>query len=404
MGKTVTKTRSDKQILKKHVSAIHIGAKLTLLQRKLVNALLYNAYETLLTDQDHVINTRLLCEMIGFDSKNVTYLKNALKGLMETVVEFDVMEDDGKQSWEAMVLLPYAKIQGGTCTYRYEKALAEKLYHPDVYSKINLSVLRDMKSAHLKRDVILPAMKEVNAVSNIQIELRTMRTGRSVSAVQFTVTPNLQTALLGIEEEDDISLSKAYAALREEGISKTLARSWVIDLGEAYVLEKLALTRSQDAYGKIKSSRSGFLKAAIEGNYQNLEAQKRQEKMAADKKREEKLRQERELERLNADYRELEGQYREYCYSTILAGFDALSQEEQHECSTEFTKRLKHSLEQKEFRENGWKSRLVLPLAREFWSERSLELQPFDQFVEDQGGPSPNALKTKINELEAIIK
>jgi len=72
MGKTVTKTRADKQILKKHVSAIHIGAKLTLLQRKLVNALLYNAYETLLTDQDHVINTRLLCEMIGFDSKNVT--------------------------------------------------------------------------------------------------------------------------------------------------------------------------------------------------------------------------------------------------------------------------------------------------------------------------------------------
>ncbi len=33
-------------------------------------------------------------------------------------------------------------------TYRYERALAEKLYHPDVYSKINLSVLREMNSAH----------------------------------------------------------------------------------------------------------------------------------------------------------------------------------------------------------------------------------------------------------------
>jgi len=288
--------------------------------------------------------------------------------------------------------------------HRYLGSGQTAVWELEVFRKLMALENRYQEFKFLKRDVILPAMKEVNAVSNIQIELRTMRTGRSVSAVQFTVTPNLQTALLGIEEEDDVSLSKAYAALREEGISKTLARSWVIDLGEAYVLEKLALTRSQDAYGKIKSSRSGFLKAAIEGNYQNLEAQKRQEKMAADKKREEKLRQERELERLNADYRELEGQYREYCYSTILAGFDALSQEEQHECSTEFTKRLKHTLEQKEFRENGWKSRLVLPLAREFWSERSLELQPFDQFVEDQGGPSPNALKTKINELEAISK
>ena len=112
MSRELKKPSKNNQILKKHVAAIHIGAKLSLLQRKLVNALLYNAYDGLLTAQEHHISASVLCEMIGFDSKNIGYLKEALKGLMETVVEFDVLEDDGQRSWEAMVLLPYARIKG----------------------------------------------------------------------------------------------------------------------------------------------------------------------------------------------------------------------------------------------------------------------------------------------------
>ena len=66
-----------KTIIKKNVSAIHINAKLSLLQRKLVNALLYNAYDSLLTSDNHSVNVALLSEMIGFDSKNIAYLKQA---------------------------------------------------------------------------------------------------------------------------------------------------------------------------------------------------------------------------------------------------------------------------------------------------------------------------------------
>ena len=56
MQETTKKPIQNKQILKKHVSAIHIGAKLSLLQRKLVNALLYNAYDELLTAREHSIS------------------------------------------------------------------------------------------------------------------------------------------------------------------------------------------------------------------------------------------------------------------------------------------------------------------------------------------------------------
>ena len=130
-----------KTIIKKNVSAIHINAKLSLLQRKLVNALLYNAYDSLLTSDNHSVNVALLSEMIGFDSKNIAYLKQALKGMVETSVEWDILEDDGSQTWEVVSLFSSAKIRKGVCSYRYDRSLAEKLYHPDVYSKINLKTL-----------------------------------------------------------------------------------------------------------------------------------------------------------------------------------------------------------------------------------------------------------------------
>ena len=352
MRSEIKRPNKNNQILKKHVAAIHIGAKLSLLQRKLVNALLYNAYDQLLTGKEHHISASVLCEMIGFDSKNIGYLKGALKGLMETVVEFDVLEEDGERSWEAMVLLPYAKIKGGTCTYRYEHALAEKLYHPDVYSKINLSVLREMNSAHalvlyencyrfegightawwdievfrklmavdmtpsykpfkaLNRNVIQPAMKEVNKLSNIQIEMETRMKGRTVTGLRFIVRPNAQLSLVGMDTEDEITDRSAYKALLAQGISKTLARAWVIEYDEEYIFDKLDLAGNEAARGKIKSSKAGFLKSAIEEDYHNENAEKKKAQSVAQSAKQTREKLERKREALRTAQREAETAYR----------------------------------------------------------------------------------------------
>lgn len=443
MALPAKKPSKDKQVLKKHVAAIHIGAKLSLLQRKLVNALLYNAYEGLLTQKEHSINTRVLCEMIGFDSKNVSYLKASLKGLMETVVEFDVMEDDGEQSWEAMVLLPYAKIKGGTCTYRYERALAEKLYHPDVYSKINLSVLRDMKSSHslvlyenchrylgagqtaiweldvfrklmsveerykefkvLRRDVIIPAMKEVNQVSNINLELVTIRKGRLVSALQFIVKPNIQLSLIGMEEEDDITETKAYQALVAEGISKTLARAWVIEHEEAYIFEKLELANSQATSGKIRSSKTGFLKSAIEEDFHSEVAVKKQQLEAVEKVRLTKRQKEVELEQLKGALKTLETSYRQVCVFAVQEAFSGLSEAEQDVVSTEFQRGLTSRIYTDDFKKKGWQSPLIFTDVQSFWQSRGVKLPSPVEFATKKGSQEPEILKTRIKELEIEI-
>ena len=437
---------TDNQILKKHVAAIHIGAKLSLLQRKLVNALLYNAYDGLLTAQEHHISATVLCEMIGFDSKNISYLKGALKGLMETVVEFDVLEEDGERSWEAMVLLPYAKIKGGTCTYRYERALAEKLYHPDVYSKINLSVLREMNSAHalvlyencyrfegightawwdievfrklmavdtmasykafkaLNRNVIQPAMKEVNKLSNIQVEMETRMKGRSVTGLRFTISPNAQQSLVGMEAEDEITEGRAYKALVGEGISKTLARAWVLEYDEQYIFEKLDLAANQVVGGKIKSSKAGFLKSAIEEDYHNENAQKQKQLAVVQTAKTEHQKLERQLEALKEAHREVETSYWQICSKVIEEAFQALPELQRDAVSAEFQLGLGSRIYVDAFKKNGWKDRLNATEVKTFWEARGLGLPSPTEWAQKIGSVEPNALKAKIEELEEKIK
>src|SRR6056297_1355521 len=446
MSAQTKKASKDNQILKKHVAAIHIGAKLSLLQRKLVNALLYNAYDQLLTSQEHHISASVLCEMIGIDSKNISYLKGALKGLMETVVEFDVLEEDGERSWEAMVLLPYAKIKGGTCTYRYERALAEKLYHPDVYSKINLSVLREMNSAHalvlyencyrfegightawwdvdvfrklmgvdamssykpfkaLNRNVIQPAMKEVNKLSNIQIEMETRMKGRSVTGLRFIVRPNRQLSLVGMETEDDITRMPAYQALLAEGISKTLARAWVLEYDEEYIFDKLDLAGSEAAKGKIKSSKAGFLKAAVEQDFHNEGAAKKKALEAAQEAKAARQKLEGELEALKKAARDAESDYRNSCVEIIEEAFQELPEGQREAVTAEFQLTLGSTIYVNAFKKGGWKDRLTFPDIKKFWEARGLALPSPAEWAQKNGSQEPDALKAQIEELEKQLK
>ena len=439
------KQNKNKQILKKHVAAIHIGAKLSLLQRKLVNALLYNAYDQLLTAREHQINASVLCEMIGFDSNNIAYLKASLKGLMETVVEFDVLEDDGERSWEAMVLLPYAKLKGGVCTYRYERALAEKLYHPDVYSKINLSVLREMNSAHalvlyencyryvdiahtpwwdvdmfrklmsvdqmisykqfklLNRAVIQPAIKEVNELSNIQLELETKRKGRTVTGLRFIIRPNRQLSLVGMDAEDEVTDLPAYKALTAVGVSKALARLWALEHDEEYIFDKLDLANQQEASGRIKVSKVGFLKSAIDEGYHNENAQKQKNLEVAQAAKAERAQLERQLTALKAAQKRADTLYRQSCAKMIGEAFQALPEAQREAVSSEFQLSLGSRIYVDAFKKGGWKDVLNFPEIRKFWEVRGLSLPSPAEWAQKNGSREPQALKAQIEELEESL-
>ena len=348
----------------------------------------------------------------------------------------------GKLATEPSGMLSEASIYEGVCTYSYPPSLAEKLYHPDIYSKINLSVVRDMRSAHalvlyencyrfidlghtpwwdvetfrkimsiedvqsyqefksLNRNVIKPAVAEVNKLSNIQVELETRQKGRTVTGLRFLLKPNPQLSLIGMDEEDEVSQSKAYKALVQEGISKTLARSWALEHPEDYILSKVELARVQAASGKITSSKAGFLKAAIQEDYRSALDVERERQRSIDEARAQKRMKEAELEELRENLRTLEATYRVQCTQLIEKAFQVLPEDERKEVLASFEETLATRLFVTEFRKRGWDTRATFPDALRFWQARGTPLPAFEQFAATQTTKTPDSMRARIAELE----
>src|SRR3990167_41932 len=127
--------------LKKHVAVIHSNNKLTLLQRKIANALLYNAYPNLLKYDEHVIHITNLCQLIGFDSKDFKMIKRELVKLLSTVLEWNLVDGDRLDTdgvWNASAIIADASIDRAVCTYSYSNKMKNLLYRPSVYGKLNM--------------------------------------------------------------------------------------------------------------------------------------------------------------------------------------------------------------------------------------------------------------------------
>ena len=136
--------------LKKHINTIHCSNNLSLVQRKLFNALLFNAYPDLPHKQRFEISSRKLCELIGYKSKDTGKLKSALLGLITTAIEWGVIECATAQQtkWKASAILTSAEFSGGLCSYEYSQLMKDFLYQPEIYGRISVLLLSKFKSSY----------------------------------------------------------------------------------------------------------------------------------------------------------------------------------------------------------------------------------------------------------------
>jgi len=79
----------DRTELIKHTAAIHIKSDLSLIDRKVMNILLKNAYETLDTSRYHSIRLNEIRNLIGWTGKNYSSLKKSLSKLVSTKIEWN---------------------------------------------------------------------------------------------------------------------------------------------------------------------------------------------------------------------------------------------------------------------------------------------------------------------------
>jgi hypothetical protein len=97
----------DKTEVIKHSAAIQIQNSITLLQRRAWNILLAHAYEELPTAEEHHISIPELTGALGYTSRNDVHLREALIGLMTTVLEWNLIGKDNAQIWGATTLIAH---------------------------------------------------------------------------------------------------------------------------------------------------------------------------------------------------------------------------------------------------------------------------------------------------------
>jgi plasmid replication initiation protein len=328
--------------LKKHVAAIHSSNKLSLVQRKIANALLFNAYDELLAKEEHQIHIRTLCNLIGYDSNDYKTIKKALVNLLSTVIEWNLVDGnklDKEGVWNASSIIADASIDGAVCTYSYSNKMKKLLYTPELYGRLNMVVQAKFQSSYglalyencvryqnieqtpwfdiaqfrklmgiedgkyaifrdFKRRVLDKAIEEVNKYSNLYVTPKVQKQGRQVVAIQFVIKHAKELSQPVDEREDSVPLSQQ---LKDHfSFSKHQIEDTMTNFDEKYILEKISIVESSASFvkGKINNV-AKYLLSALEEDYQPTKSSKdrlrskktdtaKPEKLETTKKRDEK--------------------------------------------------------------------------------------------------------------------
>ena len=334
--------------------AIQIQSRISLLQRRAWNVLLANAYNELPDKDIHSVSIVELAAKLGFGDGNQEYLKEVLKSIVDCKVEWNLLNKDNKQVWGIAGLLASVEIEEGICSYEFPKPLRLKLHNPRVYAKLNLRLQNQFRSRYalvlwevcfdyfdtdrdqgetpfiplevfkslmglekdeypvfkvLNRDLIKPAIKEINALTDYHVEVEHKRLGRRIGELKFRITkvkqfPIQESLFPDIENLPPVAVELIQADIDRKVAQKIADREWDFVNPEklpepgtyrdfaAYVAEKIEVSLHA---AEIKN-RGGFIIEALRENYQNSEVQKARQLRAEKAK-------EKELEDLTAEFR-----------------------------------------------------------------------------------------------------
>ena len=365
--------------LKKHVNLIHCSNSFSLVQRKLFNALLFNAYSDLATKNQFSLPSKTLCEMIGYKSNDSKSLKKALLGLLTIVVEWNVIDYNFSKSsdkWVASSALASATIGNGICTYEYSLAIKELFYQPEIYGRINIGLLPKFKSSYglslyenciryngisqtqwftlevfrklmgvsddqypifrdFKRRVLDIAVKEVNLHSSTTIFPETKRLSGKVVSIRFKIESK-QGIVPAEPANHNIEVSALKNVLQDNfGLSVKNIESILESYELNYIQEKVNLVLNSDSckLGKIRELPAYLIKALKE----DYKSSKPSKAIVSEKRRAKERAESTEKNKI----KELKQAYNQYVTATINKHFLNMAEDARQFLVEEFEHTLK---------------------------------------------------------------
>lgn len=316
MGRNVTdvglEKKEQKKELKKHAATIHCSNTLSLLQRKISNALLYHAYKELMLRDEHEITVKQLCRLIGYQGNNHAVIKEALKSLISTIIEWNLIDDEtGLENWTASSIIASVSLEGPLCYYAYSPRMKQLLHTPSMFGKIDLVIQSKFRSSYglalyenciryrglphtkwfdmelfkklmgvpqgkydifrdFKRRVLDKAIDEVNTYSDLIIVAEYVREGRKVARVRFKLKERAKKTRLGNSK----ALTHTDTDLKEKlqndfGFSAAQIEQVLTEYDSKFINEKIAIVETSKPYqdGKVENI-TAYLLSAIKKNFQ----------------------------------------------------------------------------------------------------------------------------------------
>lgn len=305
--------------LRKAVESIAIkphAGKLTLLTRKINNVLLASAQEQGIDKSTYRMPLSGLCGLVDYDSSNLVIVKDQLRKMASTSVEWSVGVK-GSRRWGITNLINVEIIEEGqrcSIEWDYPVKLKSRLLSPDTYARLSLQLQNSFRSAaalalyeicvryetnidgltmrmpwpewrprltgvpdgedgaytqykYFKRDVLRPAVEEVSAITNLDVELLEYKLGRSVSDIQFRVKKKVQAAL-GLDEPNLLDLSLVTRII-SIGFSQAQAEKIYSDTDDEARLRSVLdyVEKRFKQSGKPVANPQGYFRTALAQGY-----------------------------------------------------------------------------------------------------------------------------------------
>lgn len=268
--------------LKKPVNTLAIvpkSARITSLGRKAYNVLLYEAQDQGLDKDVFRVPLDRVVRGVDFDSNDHALIKKHLRAMVSTTVEWQSPTTGEGAAWNVSGLLAHARLtkeRGQVWVeWSYAVNLKQELLEPTVFARLKLEIISQLRShagialyeictrykdigrtsrqpwrwwhpvlsgqpasdrtAKLeyrifKRDTLKPAMAEVSAVTDLEVELQEHKEGRFISEIQFLIRPKSQTPLALKQPPEPIDLS-LVARARDLGVDEDKAEDLLQEFG-----------------------------------------------------------------------------------------------------------------------------------------------------------------------------
>ncbi len=430
----VKKESGDDMFLKKHVGLIHCENKLSLIQRKICNILLFNALDKINEQDSFEITIKKLCSLVGYNSNDSKQIKNSIKTLISTVMEWNLLEDDkyrnendyqeDEVTWNASSLLAGASIRNGTIKYSYSPQMKSVLSTLDIYGRINLFVQSKFNSAYslvlyencvrfknlkqttwfsleilralmgvpenkykefkaFNRSVINVAVDEINKKSDIYIEPQFRHSERKIVAVQFLIGENdgykpmfKKPQISHLPENEIVDKTKLVDVLsRDYHLSKRQIETILKKHDESYIFEKIKIVKSKKNISNI----GAYLMSALKNDYKSTKIPVKSNEVIQDTSY---LRETKKASEIAT----LQSKYREYKFSHYQSRLGEKSNATREMILTGYEEYLKPNMVAKNFyKKKGFKSSYVqlefINYIDKSYPEFSTDSLSFDDYI-----------------------